>query len=163
METQFFPCDFEWRFRDKFASLRQITSVSQYADQLRSIFLHISISESEKNYKFVSGLKPDIRRLVRASNSSLDSFDEAVRRACAIDIPSDKFSSKPKEFFAQKRKTRRFNGNCFKCGKFGHKSNECRVSVSHKKIQKNVPHRHPLYAIRTNNMKSESDIVEGED
>ena len=71
METQFFPCDFEWRFRDKLASLPQITSVSQYADQLRSIFLNISISESEKFISLFLALSqtydvwyvPPIRRL----------------------------------------------------------------------------------------------------
>ena len=84
LEKQFKPVNCEKRARDRLAALKQVTSVNRYIQEFTNVCLQIpDLHSSEQYYRFLQGLKSNVRREVELQNP--ETFDEATRIAERID------------------------------------------------------------------------------
>lgn len=71
-------------YRDQLQTLRQTTSVLAYATAFRNIVVNLTtMTDEEKKYRFIYGLKPRTREEVRMRNP--DTFEAAVAQAVRFD------------------------------------------------------------------------------
>ncbi|KAG1322416.1 hypothetical protein G6F62_010257 [Rhizopus arrhizus] len=84
LEYAFKPSYSEQSARDKLASIKQMTSVSEYADAFQDILLDLPrVSDDEALDRFVRGLKDDVR--IHVLTKEPRSLEEANRFAIAYD------------------------------------------------------------------------------
>ncbi|GBG88932.1 hypothetical protein CBR_g48543 [Chara braunii] len=82
--SQFQPVNMHLTARDKLFAMRQHRSVKDYAAAMRNLFVYTSdMSESDRVYLFMRGLKPHLFREVRLKAPT--SFDLAVELADRLD------------------------------------------------------------------------------
>ena len=84
LKTNFQPINPTETYRDYLHSLKQTTTVLAYATAFRNVTLNIpTMTDEEKKFTFIYGLKPRTREEVRLRNP--DTFEAAVQLAARFD------------------------------------------------------------------------------
>jgi Ty3 transposon capsid-like protein/Zinc knuckle len=84
LQKQFKPTDFGQQLRDRLVALRQTTSVDSYTNTFQDIVSQLpSMSEDDRIYFYIKGLKPNTAAHVRAAQ--LVTLQEAIDKAATYD------------------------------------------------------------------------------
>ena len=146
IEKAFKSVETERIARDRLATLRQRTSVSDYADTFTRLLLDVpNIHPSDVVYRFLQGLKPTIRLHVELQRPA--TLDDAITLAQTVDStlfsirqhtttpittrPSPTYGPQPMELGTlraltpEERTKLMKEGKCFKCRQPGHLARDC--------------------------------------
>jgi hypothetical protein len=111
----------------RLATVSQRGPVQLYAIEMRQLFETLGIDDSSAQAYFTRGLKLHVREALVASGG-VDTLDELIQEAIRID--TELYNAKrPQRAMGRQGTGQGSRGGikCHSCGKFGHKSSNCRT------------------------------------